>query len=163
MTCTNANVSLVFRNIVCKHYILAIQPWIPEKDNKIKIYNMLLTNPPQHLTLGFTSFTSGAKTGYLCIPEGKGRKCVSVTSSVSLLGFKPIHIFITQAKADCNTVHTVAFSTQSEPRGVTLLVSGFPANVQLLRSASPGVLHDCSFKRSNLILYITQRAKGRSS
>lgn len=124
---------------------------------------MLLKNPPQHLTLGFTSFTSGAKTGYLCIPEGKGRKCVSVTSSVSLLGFKPIHIFITQAKADCNTVHTVAFSTQSEPRGVTLFVSGFPANVQLLRSASPGVLHDCSFKRSNLILYITQRAKGRSS
>ena len=155
--------SLVFRNIVCKHYILAIQLGITEKDNKIGIYNIFLRNPPQHLTLGFTSFTSGAKTGYLCIPDGKGRKCVSVTSSVSLLGFQSIHIFITQAKADYNTVHTVAFSTQSEPRGVTLLVSGFLANVQLLRSASPGVLHDCSFKRSNLILYITQRAKGLSS
>lgn len=38
-----------------------------------------------------------------------------------------------------------------------------PHNVQLLRSASPGVLHDCSFKRTYLILYITQGAKEHRS
>lgn len=37
------------------------------------------------------------------------------------------------------------------------------ANVPLLRSASPGVLHDCPFKRSNLILNITQGAEGHGS
>ena len=98
--------------------------------------------------------------------EYLGRTCLSFTSSVpsvSQLGFEAIHIFITLVKADRNTARTVAFSTQSGPRGVTLNISSFPANVQLLRSASPGVLHDCSFKRSNLILYITQGAKGHSS
>lgn len=107
-------------------------------------------------------------TQYICIPETTGEEegYVSFTfslPSVSQQGFQPIHIFITQVKANCNTGHTVAFSTHSEPRGVILYVSSFPANVQLLLSAFPGVLHDCSFKRSYLILYITLGAKGHSS
>lgn len=81
--------------------------------------------------------------------------------------FKAIHVFATKARPQrrkkSNIAHTVAFGVKLDPRGVILYVSGFPANVQLLRSSSPGVLHDCSFKRSYLILYITQKAIGHSS
>lgn len=75
------------------------------------------------------------------LKTGEGRKCLAFTPSVpsvSQLGFEAIHMF--QAEATSITVHALAFSGQSEPRGVILHVSGFPANVQLLRLASPGVL-----------------------
>lgn len=94
-----------------------------------------------------------------CRVRGEGKTCLSFASSapsVSQLGLEDIHKFMTQAKAN-------HYTHRSEPRGATLYVSGLPVNVQLLCSASPRVLHDCSFKRSHLILYITPGAKGHSS
>lgn len=82
--------------------------------------------PATRLTLWFSSFTPGASPVhllYVLLSTGGGRKCLSFipsAPSVSQLGFEAIHMYIIQAEANRNTVHAVAFSGQSEPRGVIL-------------------------------------------
>lgn len=59
----------------------------------------------------------------------------------------------------CELPRTKQTARHSGPRGVTPNVS----RCSITAFSIPGVLHDCSFKKSNWILYITQGARGHRS
>lgn len=75
--------------------------------------------PPQHVTFGFRSLNTCSHPSTSTAKHWReGRKCLSFTSSVpsaSRLGFEAIHIYITHAKADCNTFRAQRCHTARQP------------------------------------------------